>query len=196
MSALKIKFKNESNLLDSDVSIGFVSGSTTNEFNISYSAGLDMPLEIDILPLNDLKGKGNWYKFNDLKNGITIKNFSGRIYVSYGETWKVLNSFYEPAQNITDPNFFLRYDKMELTFNGNPADVCDLTSIDYWSIPMKLETFQENKLVQTDNGLKKGITSKDVYKTLNKLTSPPKSGLSNAKSALVPGEFKQHLDQP
>jgi hypothetical protein len=196
MSILKIEFKNESEQLANEVSIGFVSGSSTNTFNLSYSPELDTPLEIDILPLNEQKGKGNWYKLNELKNGVYIKNFSGRIYVSYGETWKVLDALYEPAQNITDPNFFLRYDKMELTFNGNPADVCDLTSIDYWSIPMKLETFKESTLVQTANGLKAGVTSKEVYTLLNNLTTPPESGLKNAKPALVPGEFKQHSDQP
>ncbi|WBX76008.1 beta-1,3-glucanase family protein [Tenacibaculum ovolyticum] len=195
MNVLTVKFKNESKLPDSDVSIGFVPGGA-NAFNLSYSARKDMPLEIGILPLNKTKGNGNWYKLEELQDGVQIENFSGRIYVSYGETWKVLKNGYEPAQNITDPNFFLRYDKMELTFNGKATDVADLTSIDYWSIPMKLETSYKNTSVQTDLGNKKGVTSSQIYNALNILTTPPKSGQSNAKPALVPGTFKQNANQP
>ncbi len=107
-----------------------------------------------------------------------------------------MNTGYEPAQNITDANFFLRYDKMELTFNGNPADVADLTSIDYWSIPMQLETYLNGTIVQTDNGIKTGMTSYEIYTQLNALTATPQSGLANALPALVPGNFTQQPNQP
>ncbi|TYP99445.1 beta-1,3-glucanase [Tenacibaculum adriaticum] len=190
MSILNVKFKNKSTLPNSNVFIGFVSGSSTSLFNISSLAGED------IKQLNTTKGNGNWYSLDELNNSVQIQNFSGRIYVSYGKTWKILNNYYEPAQNITDPNFFLRYDKMELTFNGKADDVADLTSIDYWSIPMQLETFLNGASVQTDNGLKTNITTKMVYNELNSLTSTPQSGLENALPALVPGNFTQSHNQP
>ena len=196
MSTLTIKFKNKSTVSDSNVSIGFVSGSTTSAFNVSYLTDKNASIKTAIKPLNTIKGNGNWYKFDQLKKGVEIQNFSGRIYISYGETWTVLDSGYEPAQNITDPNFFLRYDKMELTFNGDPADVADLTSIDYWSIPMQLDTYLTENLVQTDHGLKTGITTKKVYTDLNNLTTTPSSGLTNALPALVPGKFSQSKKQP
>jgi len=196
MATLKIKFKNESGLSDNLVSIGFASGSD-NPFRITYPNPNPLkPLELTIKPLNESAGEGNWYALNDLRNGVNIENFSGRIYISYGKTWTVQNAYYEPAQNITDPNFFLRYDKMELTFNGTPADVADLTSIDYWSIPMQLETSFNETSVQTDHGLKAGTTAKMVYEQLNNLTSTPQSGLANALPALVPGDFKKLPTQP
>lgn len=196
MSVLTIKF-NKGAVTEENIYIGFVSGSTDDAFNISYMAGEFEPLEIDIKPLNTEAGNGNWYTYEELKEGVQVTNFSGRIYVCYGQAWKVLSAYYEPAQNITDPNFFLRYDKMELTFNGAATDVADLTSIDYWSIPMKLETsFNGLTPVQTDYGLEPGVTSSQVYKALNELTKTPKSGLPNAKPALVPGDFTQHSNQP
>ena len=135
MSTLKVVFKNNSSLPDAEVSVGFVAGSTTAEFNISNVSDGSA-----ISPVNQAVGNGNWYTLEDLSSGVNIENFSGRIYFSYGQTWTVPTANYEPAQNITDVNFFLRYDKMELTFNGSPNDVADLTSIDYWSIPISLET--------------------------------------------------------
>ena len=191
MSTLKITFNNNSSVADAQVSIGFVSGSTTAAFNITNAADSST-----ILPLNQQVGDGNWYALTDLSQGVNVTNFSGRVYVSYGQTWKVLKANYEPAQNITDQNFFLRYDKMELTFNGNPDDVADLTSIDYWSIPLSLETFLKSKSVETDLGLNSGVTMQTVFNALNKLTTPPVSGLSGALPALVPGKFTQNPDQP
>ena len=197
MATLKVIFKNNSGLSDKLVSIGFVSGSQTAPFSISYPSPNPLePLELEVQPLNHEKGKGNWYSLNELSNGVSIQNFSGRIYISYGQTWSVLDTGYEPAQNITDANFFLRYDKMELTFNGNPADVADLTSIDYWSIPMQLKTSLKGITVQTDNGIKTGITSYEIYTQLNALTATPQSGLANALPALVPGNFTQQPNQP
>ncbi|WP_130734130.1 beta-1,3-glucanase family protein [Flavobacterium sp. J27] len=197
MTTLNVIFQNKSGLSDKLISIGFVSGSTTAPFAISYpnSNPLD-PLDIEILPLNQEVGKGKWYAFEDLKKGVSIRNFSGRIYISYGQTWSVLNTFYEPAQNITDVNFFLRYDKMELTFNGKASDVADLTSIDYWSIPMQLTTLKDDVIIQIDKGIKAGVTSQMIYSNLNNLTSTTQSRLANALPALVPGDFHQNINQP
>ena len=191
MTALKVIFKNNSSLPDKDVSVGFVAGSTTAAFKVS-NAGDDSA----ILPVNQAAGDGNWYSLEKLKSGVNMENFSGRIYFSYRQTWTVPKAGYEPAQNITDVNFFLRYDKMELTFNGSPHDVADLTSIDYWSIPISLETTLNGSSVQTDNGLKDGVTAQDVFDKLKSLTTPPVSGLSNALPALVPGDFTQSSNQP
>lgn len=197
MATLKVIFKNNSKLSDKLVSIGFVSGSTTAPFSINCkSSNPADTLDFKIKPLNETAGEGNWYSFDQLRNGVLIENFSGRIYISYGQTWSVLNAGYEPSQNITDPNFFLRYDKMELTFNGDASDVADLTSIDYWSIPMQLETSLNGTVVQTDNGIKAGVTSYPIYSQLNALTTPPQSGLNDALPALVPGNFTQLPTQP
>lgn len=195
MSVLTLKFTNESQLPDSEVYFGFVPGSTTDSFEISYIPDVLAPVQEAVKPLNTAKGPGNWYRYDQLKNGVEITHFSGRIYVSYGQTWEVLDAYYEPAQNVTDANFFLRYDKMELTFNGKTTDVADLTSIDYWSIPMKLETSIDGIPVASDQGIKNGVDSLDIYKALRNLTLNTPSGLAQAKPALVPGSFQQHKDQ-
>ena len=106
MSILTVKFSKGNDVAQKDIYIGFVSGSTTDPFDISYHAGELQPLEVEVLPLNAEKGKGNWYSLEKLQSGVQIKHFSGRIYISYGQPWEVLDAYYEPAQNITDPNFF------------------------------------------------------------------------------------------
>lgn len=186
-------FTNNSTVADAEVSVGFVSGSSTAKFNITNPAKTT-PNNI-IAQCNATAGAGNWYALADLSQGVEIENFSGRIYVCYGQAWAVEAAYYEPAQNITDVNFFLRYDKVELTFNGAAADVGDLTSIDYWSIPMQLDTSLAGVHVQSDNGFKTGVTAQKIFNALNDLTSTPVSGLANAKPALVPGTFTQNSNQ-
>lgn len=197
MATLSVIFQNNSGLTDDKVSIGFVSGSSTAAFNISYQDTNGTQPEVkNIQQLNTVKGSGNWYSLKDLSNGVSITNFSGRIYITYGQTWSVLSAGYEPAQNITDKNFFLRYDKMEITFNGAASDVADLTSIDYWSIPMELTTMQSGTTVQTDYGIKSGSTAETIYAQLNALTATSQSGLAGALPSLVPGSFTQSSNQP
>ena len=93
----------------------------------------------------------------------------------------------------------MRYDKMELTVTPSPDDVADLTSIDYWAIPMTLTATKNGKKptgtgVYQAKGLLPGVTAKDVYTKLNALTTPPVSGLppigGQPFPALVPGKFK------
>src|SRR5688572_14403946 len=128
---LNVQFTNNSNYADSEVYIGFVSGSDTAAFNITNAADNSV-----IDRLNTAAGPGNWYLLSNLGSGVNVVNFSGRVYVAYVQAWSVNGPGYEPAQNVMDANFYLRYDKMEMTFNGASSDVADLTSIDYWSIPM------------------------------------------------------------
>lgn len=191
MKSLNVILQNNSTLPNASVSVGFVPGSTTAAFNVFNSFDGSV-----ILPLNSAIGNGNWYTLDEVTPGVNIENFSGRIYFSYGQTWTVPIAGYEPAQNITDPNFFLCYDKMELTFNGSPNDVADLTSIDYWAIPMMLETMLNGVTVQTVNGLTNGVNAQTVFTDLNNLTATPVSGLTNALPALVPGSFAQQANQP
>jgi hypothetical protein len=200
-STLKILFTNKSTFSDDEVSVGFVRGSSSNAFNVVNEAtGTALqPVNVnDTYPFG-----GNWYKLSSLTSGVGVTNFSGRIYVAYQTPWSVTKVGYEPAQAVNDPNLFLRYDKMEITFNGDPSDVANLTSIDYWSIPMTLQTSLNGSTVQTVSGLLSGTTAQDVFDALNALTTPPVSKLSGPGGvdgtplpALVPGEFQQFGDGP
>lgn len=219
MSTLTVNFTNSSNIPSgTTISIGFLAGQpapgqAATPFNITNN-NTKGP---SISPLDNGTGPypyaGNWYTLDDLSKGVTISSFSGRIYVCYGTTWTLQYAGYEPGQAVTDPNFFLRYDKMEMTFTGSPNDVADLTSIDYWSIPMTLNTYLSTSKtpttpVQTVYGLKTPppttanpnpptTTALSLYTVLNNLTTPPVAGGAagpggvdgSPMPALVPGKF-------
>ena len=71
----------------------------------------------------------------------------------------------------TDPNYLKRYDKMELTYNGNAADVADTTSIDYFSIPIALKVYQGGPTGTVEGSL--GASSAAaVLNAVKNLTSP------------------------
>lgn len=205
-STLAVNFTNNSNVPSSTIiSIGFFAGTPAAGQPATAFAAFNTATGVSLNPIDNGSGTypntGNWYSLSELSKGVTIASFSGRIYVCYGTTWSPQYLNYEPGQAVTDPNFFYRYDKMEMTFAGNPADVADLTSIDYWSIPMTLNTYlstvSPTTPVQTVSGFLKGVTALSIYNTLNALTTPPVSGIIGpggvdglAMPALVPGEYK------
>ncbi len=202
VTPLEVVFTNNSGLNPAEISVGFVPGLQTDQTPLPVSI-LNLKDQTAIKSLDQQSGAptypydGNWYRLTDLSDGIAISNFSGgRVYICYGKRWKVQGAGYEPAQSVTDPNFFMRYDKMEMTYTGAQADVADLTSIDYWSIPMTLNAKQGATIIESDHGLKPGVTTKMVYDALNSLTTPPVSGIANAIPALVPGQFQQSGNGP
>jgi hypothetical protein len=201
MSRLTIAFTNQSNVDASEVYIGFVAGLGTQVSIINLQD--NQPIKA----VGDLNGsfpaQGNWYTLNNLSAGVGMDSFSGRIYVCYKTPWAVQYNGYEPGQSVTDPNMYLRYDKMELTFTGQPADVADLTSIDYWSIPMSLNTLKAGKVVGSVKGLLPGVTTQKIFDELNNLTQPPVSGVTGPGGidgsplpALVPGQYQQYPTGP
>jgi hypothetical protein len=130
---LHLVFNNNSGLAASNVYVGFVGGSTLNATNDATGAAMSLS-QFD---------NPNWYTLSQLSAGVDLSNFSGRIYVCYGSPWTFQSAGYEPSPtNSSDPNYFDRYDKMELTYNGNAADVADTTSLDYFSIPMTLKVYK------------------------------------------------------
>lgn len=169
MSTLNLSFKNNSGYDDSYVYIYFYGDSGCIKQG-------DNQIELK-----------KWYSLSTLSSGVGISSFSGRIYVAFGNKPK-----YYPEKDL-GPNlyldsFYARYDKVEITFNGRSGDVADLTSIDFWSIPMDLITSKDGIQADVVKGLK-GIDAKGLYKELVKLTTPPKSTIDQVKPALVPGEF-------
>jgi hypothetical protein len=198
MSTLTVTFTNNSNVDASEVYIGFV-GTQASIINLHNNS----PIKIVGDTGGTYPAQGNWYKLDSLSAGVSITSFSGRIYVCYNKPWAVQYSGYEPGQSVTDPNMYLRYDKMELTFTGQPADVADLTSIDYWSIPMSLNVLKGGTVVGTVQGLLSGVTTQKIFDALNSLTQPPVSGVTGPGGidgqplpALVPGQYQQYPTGP
>lgn len=202
--ALQLRFSDQRGGDPTPVSIGFVPGASDAGFDLVNNAD-----QSALKPLNvagsggSYPFAGHWYSLSELSGGVSVKAFSGRVYVAYGTPWAVQKAAYEPGQAVTDPNFFLRYDKMEMTYNGQPADVANLTSIDYWSIPLTLRTSLDGMPVQSVAGLQGGATAQSLCDALSALTSPPVSGLPGPGGidgtplpALVPGQFAQYPGGP
>lgn len=150
-SPLSVKFTNDSGYQNSEVYIGFVGSNVLNATNAANGQSLSI----------QQFGSEHWYSLDSLSSGINLSNFSGRIYVCYGSPWTSTHAGYEPSPiSPSDPNYFKRYDKIELTYNGNAADVADTTSIDYFSIPIELNVYQGGV-----NGTLKGSLTASPTKT-------------------------------
>jgi len=159
---LSIQFKNESEFADSQVYIGFVGPEVLVATNRATSA----PLSVSQF------NSEHWYTLDTLPQGIDLTSFSGRIYVGYGSPWSFTHAGYEPSPVApSDPNYFKRYDKVELTYHGNAPDVADTTTIDYFSIPMEMNVYRGG----TSGTLVSSLSASPTDKTLNAvrtLTSP------------------------
>ncbi|MFN0054911.1 MAG: beta-1,3-glucanase family protein [Planctomycetales bacterium] len=62
---------------------------------------------------------------------------------------RLVFSFYSsvPSNPAPEPNTYpVRFDKMEITYPGNPA-ACNLTAVDFFGIPFKLESLDANGVV-------------------------------------------------
>lgn len=132
-ASLSFQFINE-NTAYSDTDIYFVvTDNGTSTYDVTYLSG------------------GNWitlakntdYSFHDVAaGGIRFTNITGGvIYVCLGEKmdrdWSSQPSFTD--KNDTD--YYKRWDKFEITFNSNAADVADLTGINSYAIPQKLTSY-------------------------------------------------------
>lgn len=198
---LKLTFVDQSGISPNSISIGFF-GAPDQVLNLTNLKTNSQIPSLDTPPVGgEFPFAGNWFTLDELSEGVGVESFiSGRIYVAYGPAWQVLSSGYQPAQAVTDANFFLRYDKVEITYSGKPEDVANLTSIDYWSIPLTLKTFhaQDSTPIDVVSGLLGSTTAQQVHDTLAALTTPPISCLPDLPGndgkvipAVVPGSFVQ-----
>ncbi len=166
-SPITLVFANNSGLPDSSVYIGFVGGAGATLSATNAQTGAPLSLSTFASP--------SWYTLDTLPAGISLSYFSGRIYIGYGAPWTFTHAGYEPnPTSAADPNYLLRFDKMELTYDGNPADVADTTSIDYFSIPLALNAYRGG-LSGTLVGSVKGPTSDVVLSALANVTATPEA---------------------
>lgn len=84
---------------------------------------------------------GNVYSLNAIGSGIQLQTVGGRIYFSLGAPLPVSPGDPEPV-NPQIPSWGVRFDKVEISYDlADPGSVADLTSIDYFGIPLALQTF-------------------------------------------------------
>lgn len=174
MSTLKITFDNS--LLSNSkqlVNIGFTG---TGSILDSSSKPLAM-IDSGVTSKKDFKG--NWYTLSDLKDGVTTNGFSGRVHVCYGEGWVPLQEGYFPPPLVsTDVNYDVVHDKFEITFDGSPTGCADLTSIDFWAIPMNLISLNSGTQVSEVKGVHSSSSISDIYSALEVLSNPVQSSES------------------
>ncbi|MCC9622732.1 hypothetical protein LPB41_13620 [Thalassospira sp. MA62] len=183
---LKLVFENKSGVPDDHVYIGFRAHSA----DIADTFGNPVKSNRDHIP--------EWTplsKFTAPKTDAFVVNSidAGRIYVCYSPDQAPAKDFApEPTIN-TSTTFYHCFDKFEMTYTGSEYDVANLTSIDFWAIPLSLTSLHGKTSIKTLNAFKGSTTSTDVYNALSKLTTPPQSGLEaqgdKPVPAIVPGDF-------
>lgn len=81
---------------------------------------------------------------NPSEQGVTLSDYSGRIYVSLGESFASSTpQFVNAPSTVPDyanSDYYKRFDKVELTQLSDPGSLSqgNLTSVDYFGIPMEV----------------------------------------------------------
>jgi hypothetical protein len=89
---------------------------------------------------------------------------AGRIYLSYD---KALSSNAPDGANPADPDYRTRFDKIELTYSQGVGGKANLTAVDFYAIPLLLETSIQGTVIehltlatgQSGHGLRTAITN-------------------------------------
>ena len=88
------------------------------------------------------------YSIADIGSGLVLQSFlGGRIYFSLG-TALVGTDAPEPV-NPSVENWGTRFDKMEMFYQPGAVSVADMTSFDFFAIPMTIKTYQGSTLSKT-----------------------------------------------
>lgn len=116
-----------------------------------------------------------WYKLSEIETFVMGATTSGRIYVAYNGTFSPIGGGMPSIVAPNSPAYHTRFDLFELTFDGTPYGVADLTAIDAWSIPMSLETEKDGQKVGSLDGVKAGSTLNEIYTNLSNLSNPAQS---------------------
>jgi hypothetical protein len=76
---------------------------------------------------------------------FNVTNISaGRIYLSYG---KALSTDTPDGANANDPDYHTRFDKVELTYNQGSGGSANLTAVDFYAIPLELQTSIQGTII-------------------------------------------------
>ena len=93
-------------------------------------------------------------------NGFTMGG--GRMWFTYGNScWSIPSTGYTPSlANFNDPNFPLRYDKIEAYIMGSTDDNLDITAVDAFAIPFSVKAYvaaSPSTTTQTLKGSRGGL---------------------------------------
>lgn len=134
---------------------------------------------------------------------FNVTNISaGRIYVSYNTA---LSSNAPDGANPNDPDYNTRFDKVELTYNLGSGGAANLTAVDFYAIPMMLQTSIQGTVInqltltpgQTGNGvqaaLQASVASGQNAPVVNTKTNTFARILSPVKAPAAYGKFDGYL---
>jgi len=129
---------------------------------------------------------------------------AGRIYLSYGTA---LHSNAPDGANTADPDYHTRFDKLELTYNQGAGGKANLTAVDFYAIPLLLETSIQGTVIehltlapgQTGTTLQNAIANLIGATNLDKAQVKTTSGsvariLSPVKRPAAYGNFDAFLE--
>lgn len=110
-------------------------------------------------------------------NTYQIDNFTmggGRMWFTYGaSSWTFANTGYTPSlANFVDPNFTLRYDKIEAFITGSTDDNLDITAVDAFSIPFSVKAWNSANPSGTTQVLR-GSLAQQVIAALGAVAADP-----------------------
>lgn len=186
-TSLNFSIRNKSGVSSDNVFIGFWGDSLNAEIN-----GIAMKTR-------------QWYQLSTITSMQFDATTSGRIYITYQDS--NATPTFSPEESILSSSseaYNQCFDKFEFTFDGSTYAVADLTAIDFWSIPMSLQTQKSGSKVEELYGVKSGYTVNDIYKGLQALSNPVQSGstanaiikaFENANSPLPTG-IQSDLQEP
>jgi hypothetical protein len=154
---LNVKFKvaENSNLDPSNVFVFFTEQTNPpNPITATYGGGA--------------LGTRKSYSLAELSGGVSLSHlWGGVVYVSIGAPLTAGRTDDPSPVNPNDSDYFTRWDKFELTYNGNSGDVADLTSINTFAVPIQLATYSNGTLQQK---LSYGLSTQEMITKLGGLS--------------------------
>ena len=108
-------------------------------------------------------------------NVVKIPNFTmggGRMWFTYGANcWAIQSTGYTPSlADFNDPNFPLRYDKIEAFITGSKDDNLDITAVDGFSIPFSVKAYASASPATTTQTLR-GSAGNNVIAALGAIAA-------------------------
>jgi len=123
-------------------------------------------------------------------SGFTMNG--GRIWFTFGAApWAFQNTGYNPPfATFSDPNFALRYDKIEASITGSTDDNLNLTALDGFAIPFAVKGYASSSESATAQFLNTELGAL-VYTALGAVAANSKAGAPNTPAGAPPPKLSK-----
>jgi len=128
--ALTMKFINENSAFNSNEVYAIFTAAAGNPF-VATNNGQALSLT-------------TCYSFAEL-NDVTLDRITvGVVYISLGKPMTSNRPDAPSFTNTSDDDYYTRWDKFEITFNGNPTDVANLSGVNSFAVPISIKTYGDS----------------------------------------------------